>query len=173
MRFFLLNAKKSQYTLEVKIQTKNASDYVLRFSPCFAEGTRILEIGVNSSPISFKTDKHAQNVFPIAEIPIRDKSMLIEMDFIPTLEILPVIQQTLVGENNKGLKIISVRRENSQLIIDLKGLSGQKHEIRIRNGEQIREVTGAEYSENKLKIQIPAGLKKEFIPHQIKILLKE
>jgi glycogen debranching enzyme len=170
---FSFEYRKSQYTLEVKIQPKNASGYTIQFSPCFADGTRFLEIGVNGSPISFRTDRSAQNAFPIAEIPVQDKDIRIEMDFIPTLEILPAISPARVGEGNKGLKLISTRQENSQLIIDLEGLSGQNYKIGLQNGENIKEVNGADYKENELRFQIPAGTKKEYVPYKIKILMKD
>jgi hypothetical protein len=170
---FSFEYKKSQYTLAVQIRSKNASGYKARFSPSLESGTRILEIGVNGDPISFKTEQTAQNIFPLAEIPIQDKSIRIEMDFIPSVEILPAIPQTLVGERNKGLKIISTRRENSQLIIHVEGLSGEMYEMDLQNGDKIKEVIGAEHKQGKLKFLIPDKTRGEFVSYEIKLILKE
>ncbi len=98
--------------------------------------------------------------------------MLFELDTLPSLEILPVIPRTKVGNRNIGLKILSVRKKESSLVILVEGLAKTDYVLRVLNPDMAKSVTGAVLKGGQLKITIPEGPKGEFMPHLITIQVR-
>jgi NADH:ubiquinone oxidoreductase subunit F (NADH-binding) len=94
------------------------------------------------------------------------------MEFDPSVEILPPLVRTKIGDRNKGLKIISVEKEGRLLKVNMEGLADEFYELGVMNEELIDKVEGATLDGNKLKIEIPPGKNQAFLPHQILIYVR-
>jgi len=170
---FSFDYRRTKSTIAVSIQSKNADGYRLHFAPAVGIGSQIKSLKVDGEPLLFKTQIAAQVIQAEADIPIKKRSMIIEMEFVPTVEILPPQVDTKVGERNKGLKIIFVKKEGKELRVVLEGLAKETYELSVVNAGLIERVEGAKQEANKLKIKMPEGKTGTFVPHQIVIHIRE
>jgi hypothetical protein len=127
---------------------------------------------VDGKPVAVKTQEKAQVVLTMTEIPVKEGTMQLDLRFDPTVEILPVVTKTRIGDGNKGLKIISIKKEATKLMIKAEGLARSSYELGITNPELIAEVEGATLEEDHLMITFPAGKPGQFISHSIIIHLR-
>jgi len=165
---FSFDYRRSKNSLKVIIHTEKAENYKLYFAPALGLGSKIKSVTIGGNTIPFKIKSSSQVIQVEAEVLLNNKSMIIEMIYVPSVEVLPPIAETKIGDNNKGLKIISIKQgEKKELIIKVEGLGGQKYRLDILNSEIIKEVVGASLEENSLEIKIPAGQPQTFIPHTI------
>ena len=86
----------------------------------------------------------------LTNIHINRHETIVEIHFEPTLELLPPSNASQLGDRNRGLKIISIKREGQQLIVDTQGISGESYTLNIVNCERMVKVNGAEENENKI-----------------------
>ena len=169
---FSFDYKRMPDGIVLDVHTKNAEGYRILFSPTFGIGTEIRAVSVDGKPVGYDTHEKAQVVLASAEIPVKNVSMQIELKFIPTVEILPVVPGTKVGDGNKGLKIISLRRETSKLTIHAEGLARKTYAVRITNAEKIGFVQGAVHEGNILMITMPDGKQGKFVSHTVTLHLR-
>lgn len=169
---FSCNYKRSKGKIAVSVQSMNAEGYKLRYAPALGIGSTFKSLKVDGEPFAFQIQNKKQMILGHAEIPIKNNSMMIEMEFDPSVEILPPLVKTKIGERNKGLKIISVEKEGRLLKVKVEGLADEFYELGVMNEELIDKVEGATLEENKLKIEIPPGKNQTFLPHQILIYVR-
>jgi len=163
---------RSKNNIVVKVQAKNGKGYKIRFAPALGVGTQIKTITVNRQPVPFKIHSSAQIVQPAVDISVKNMPMLIEMDFVPFVEILPVLPKARVGDRNRGLKIISIKKKGTKMEIHGEGISGETYELGVVNTEIIQSIEGADLDAGKLKFYIPDGEAGEFVSYKITINLK-
>jgi hypothetical protein len=164
--------KRSKGKITVSVQSMNAEGYKLRYAPALGIGSTFKTLKVDGEPYTFQIKKEKQMILGHAEIPIKNNSMMIEMEFDPSVEILPPLVRTKIGDRNKGLKIISVEKEGRLLKVNMEGLADEFYELGVMNEELIDKVEGATLDGNKLKIEIPPGKNQAFLPHQILIYVR-
>ncbi|MFP4081996.1 MAG: amylo-alpha-1,6-glucosidase [Candidatus Aminicenantes bacterium] len=170
---FSFHYKRTKNKIAVSVQASSAPGYKLRFSPALGTGSKIQSLRVDEEPLAFKVHNKGQVVLPEADIPLSGRPLIIEMEFVPTVEILPPAVKTKPGERNKGLKIISIQKQGSLLKVRVEGLADQLYELRVANEELIDKVEGAELKGSKLKIHMPEGKPGTFLPHPIMIHVKK
>jgi hypothetical protein len=169
---FSFEIKKGPESLAVRIRSKNAERYTLQFAPALAIGTRVRSITYDGQSIPFETKTFSQIIQPVSIFILKGTSHQIEVDFSPTVELLPMIAQSLVGDPNKGLKIIHVGKEKDKIDIHVEGLAGETYALSLRNAEFVKDVSGAEFKGNRLKIVIPDNQTDGFVDHHITIQLR-
>jgi hypothetical protein len=96
---------------------------------------------------------------------------VIEVNYEPTLELLPIITHSKVGDSNMGMKIIHVDKNDEKFLIYMEGIAGKTYELTLKNTEFVKDVTGATLIDNKLIITIPKNKSGEFVNHQVTIHL--
>jgi hypothetical protein len=153
----------------VIFHSENADGYNIHFAPNLSTTTKIKSFFINGEPASFDTIQSSKTVQIRANSRINKAPMLLELETSPSLEILPVISRTKVGERNSDLKILSIRKTESSIVIKVEGLAKTEYVLRILNPEMAQSVIGAVIKEGQLKITIPEGPSGEFVPHQITI----
>ncbi len=168
---FWFEYERQNGKISVSVRTKNGVGYRLHFAPGIGIGNQIKSLVVGGTPISIKTTNLNQLTQVAADIPVEKESILLKMEFEPTVEILPPLLDSKVGERNKGLKIISIIREKKKLRIKLEGLVGGVYELRVQNTQFIQSVERAVLKNDKLKILIPKGETGSFVAHQITITI--
>ena len=168
---FSFEIKKNKRSLTVQVRSKNARQYSLKFAPALPIGTHVESITLDGHPILFETLLFSQVIQPISHIPLKSESHVIEVNYEPTLEILPIITHSKVGDPNRGLKIIHVDKNNEKFLIYMEGIAGKTYKLNLKNTEFVKDVTGAKLIDNKLIITIPNNKSGEFVNHQITIHL--
>jgi hypothetical protein len=168
---FFFDAQKNKEALIVHVRSDNAEQYSLKFAPTLATGTHIRSVTLDGQPIPFESKTFSQVIQPVSILPLKEKLHKIEVMFSPTVELLPVITKSQLGDPNKGLKIIHVEREDTKIRIHMEGLAGHTYTLLLRNSEFVSDVTGAELKENTLIFTIPKNKTGGFVNHHITIHL--
>jgi len=161
--------KRSKNKIQIDIKPEAGGDYSLHLAPALSAGNKIIALYINGKPADFEISRNAQVIQPEICIPLKSKLIQCEIDFTPSVEILPVIHSPRIGDKDQGLKIISLRTKNSSLTLKVEGLSGKEYSIRLLNCEMIENLEGAELDSNKLRFRIPQGKPGEFLAHMIRI----
>lgn len=169
---FSIDYLREKDRLVVRLLAEKAAGYKMRFAPALGTGTKMGTLTVGGRDIPYETVKGSQTVQPLAEIFMEKDPMSIELHFKPTLEILPVLPVTKVGERNSGLKIISVRRVKDVLRIEVEGLSGKTYKVGLSNGEQAASAEGAKIGKDGLIFIIPGRIPGVYTKHTISIRLQ-
>jgi hypothetical protein len=99
-------------------------------------------------------------------------SLRIEIDFEPTIELLPPSNETKTGDVNKGLKIISTSLKGKTLTVVVEGLSGEQYSLGMTNVEKLASAEGCQVKDLSLLIDVPPGKAGEFIQRGIRIGMK-
>jgi glycogen debranching enzyme len=169
---FAFEYERGKDKIVVKVHPQNAQGYRIQFTPALGIGAQIQSLHVDGKPVEFRTQERAQVVHIESEIPVREDPLSIDLTFIPTVEILPFVPESKTGDSNKGLKIISLNKEDSKLAIEVEGLTNETYHIRVMMPEHITKVQGAELKGDELILTMPEGKFGNFVPHKILIYLK-
>jgi hypothetical protein len=161
--------KRSKNKIQIDIKPESSKDYSLHLAPALSAGNKIQALHINGNPAEFEISRNAQVIQPEVYIPLKSELIRCEIDFTPSVEILPVILSPRIGDKDQGLKIISLLTKNSSLTLKVEGLSGKEYSIRVLNCELIEKLEGAELDSNKLRFRIPQGKPGEFVGHVVKI----
>ncbi len=159
--------------ISVKVLTANAAGFKIQFAPALGIATKVLSLSLDGEPVPFQAQNKAQVMMVKSEIQALKKEMVLELRYTPAVEILSCIPQTEVGERNKGLKIISLKKEASHLELQVEGLAQKSYELGAMNPESIAYVDGAELLGDKLVMAMPEGEPGQFVPHRVIIHLKK
>jgi glycogen debranching enzyme len=170
---FAFEYGRSKDKIVVKVRPENSSGYTLRFAPALGIGTQVQSLHVDGKSVKFETKERTQVVQVIAETPVKEDLLSIETTFIPTVEIFPFVQKSQIGDINRGLKIISLKKENSKLMAQVEGLSSETYHMQVTMPERIAKVEGAELKGDKLLLTIPDSKVADFVPYRIVIYLKK
>ena len=169
---FSFDYERREGAISLKVHTSNAAGYKILFAPAFGIGTEFTSLIVDGKPVAVKTQEKAQVALTMTEIPVKDGTTQLDLKFDPTVEILPVLTKTRVGDGNLGLKIISIKKEALKLMIKAEGLGRRSYELQITNPEMIAKVEGATLKDDKLILTLPDGKAGQFISQIIFIHLR-
>jgi hypothetical protein len=169
---FSFDYERREDAISLKVASQNAVGYKILFAPAMGIGAAFKSLTVEGKPAGIKKVEINQSVLAAAEIPVIEGDMLIELGFIPTVEILPVVTRTGVGDSNKGLKIIAVKKGGAQLTIQVEGLTGNRYALGITNPGLISNVEGATLEKDRLIIAFPDGKPGQFIFRNIVVYLR-
>jgi len=169
---FAFEYERGKDKIVVKVHPENAQGYRIHFAPALGIGTRIQSLHVDGKPVEFRTQEIAQVVQVESEIPVREDSLSIDLTFVPTAEILSFVPESKTGDSNKGLKIISLKKEGPKLIVQVEGLTNETYHMRVMMPERIAKAEGAELEGDELILTMPGGKFEEFVSQRIVIHLK-
>lgn len=170
---FTFEYERGKDKINAKVHSESAQGYTLRFSPALGIGTRILSLHVNGEPVAFEAKERAQVVQVESEISVQEDPLFIEMTFIPTVEILPFVPKSRIGDSNKGLKIISLKNESSKLILLVEGLCNETYHMKVTMPQRMAKVEGADVKEDELLFTMPEGKLGNFVSKKIAIYLQQ
>ncbi len=168
---FDLRYLREKEKIRLEVNSKPGAEFIMRFAPVLAPGTRVTGATIDGRPLAFKMIQEKPAVQPAVEFSLSGKDV-VEIVFVPTVEILPPLIVSRVGEGDRGLKIIRVSREGNVLQAVVEGLAGESYDLGLTNPGLVESVTGAELSGGGLLIHIPAGEAKEFLRREIALKLK-
>lgn len=169
--YFYFDYKRGKSKIILDMKVKNDTPYTLMFTPALGVGSKILSAHVNGQTVQWKEQVSSQTIQPMIETEVR-KTTRIEIEFQPTVELLPPSNDTKTGDTNKGLKIISTEWKDKELRVTLEGLTGEIYTLKLQNSELVGSVAGAQQKESALEIKIPNGPQGEFVKHNVSIRVK-
>ncbi|MBU1338180.1 MAG: hypothetical protein KKD56_03830 [Acidobacteria bacterium] len=166
---FSYDYRKMDTAVIMMVNAANADGYTFHFEPAFAAGTRITGAFLDGKPIPFQNMESGQVLLARVSAAVGPESMIFKLTFEPTVEILPVLPETRVGDASRGLRILRCERTEKGLMMVLEGIAGSTYTIPVRNADMILEVKGAEKKNNHLLITIPAGKTDEYVLHRVEL----
>ncbi len=158
--------KRKSGNMHIHIEASDAEGYTILVSPALGPLAQIEQVTVNGQTREFDTITGPQTVQPQTEIHV-EKELDIEIRFVPGFEIIPPVPNTPIGFPDQGLKIISMEKQNSHLILEVEGLAGMEYFLETSGNEQITEIQGGKLVPGGLKFHIPSGPPLSFQRHRI------
>jgi hypothetical protein len=165
--------RREKNRIRVRINHQNALGYLLKFAPALSAGTLLKDMHLNEKSLSPDLAVKNQVLIPSVSTTVGEDTLIFDVRFEPTLEILPPEHLPRVGDSNRGLKIVSLEREGDLIRMEVEGLPGRKYCLKTLNTDKIVHLKGAELSGSSLEIRIPGEKKTDFIQHTIRIQLKK
>ena len=167
-----------RYVLETKQVTvekneRNQDRPSLHFNPRYSPGTVISSLIVDGKEMAFETEKNLDTVQLHAQFPIIESSSIIEVHLERTLEIVPPVWNSLVGDANQGLRILSYSVSGLSATLFVEGLAGRAYSIATRQSEPVISVEGAVLSDGNLEVEFPQATNQEFETKTIRFKLKK
>jgi hypothetical protein len=173
---FDFHYKRDDTKILIEVISRPGNTFQLHFSPAFGLGTQIRRALVNGqlaeptpSPVPQSFRQVEQPVFLPIGLTGRD---IIEIELEPSVEILPFVTESQVGDFDRSLKIIRLELAGKDLKAVVEGLAGQSYTLRITHGELVQDIMGASVLGNRLTIQFPSGKEGEFLRHEVILKLK-
>lgn len=170
---FLLDFERQDAKIALRIRSRGAAGFKLKFAPAIGLGTKVRSAAFNGTAIPFKVEEtsSAQAVRPRMEVPLAgDDTLVVILD--PAPEIVPPGNPTRTGDLSKGLRIVRLGQAGPRLEITLDGLSGETYELSLRNADRVDSVTGAELEGGALWITFPDGRPGEFVRRTVVLRLR-
>ncbi len=158
--------------IQLQVNARQASSHFFVFAPALFAGSMVQSVEVNGQPAKFRNRENGFLICPEVSFPLRDGENRVAIRFRPTVEILPPLRQNRVGESNRGLKIVSIRRSGNQLIVQTQGLFGMTYTLPVTHPELIDRVEGATLRNDRLEISFPEGNTMEFAEKTIVLRIK-
>ena len=158
--------------LILKVESRNNEGHKLKFAPALGIGTKIVSMSANGSDTKFQIQTSQQTVQPVAVVELKEGTTILEVKFTPTLELLPPPLTSETGDGDRGLKILSLQHQGTQLNVDVEGLSGEEYNLQVTKGELIRNVVGGYFNSGEIRVKIPPGKTGDFVRHSLQIFLK-
>ncbi|RQW02635.1 MAG: hypothetical protein EH225_08230, partial [Calditrichaeota bacterium] len=137
------------------VTSHNAAGYRLTFSPVLPPGTQVTSVQLNDLEIPFDLHKAGDASILSVIFPVSESQMIITAELQPVVSILPPDFASEIGDMNRGLKIISVEKQDSSLVAELEGLSGQDYLLPVTHSELIKDTRGAVPESGNLLVNIP------------------
>jgi len=154
---FSFRIKRSRDRLKILIRTENADGYKLQLAPTFAMGTDIESVTVNDLNVSVTLLEYSQVILPKIIYPIKSDSIDVEYRFRPTVEVLPPVLVSKVGDINRGLKIVSMKRTGTRILLECEGLAETSYEIQLVNADLVQSVEGGRLQDDRIITVFPSG----------------
>lgn len=170
---FSFDYSRERSRISVKIHAQDAAGYKIHFAPVLGIGSTVQSLRLDGKSVGFKTQEKGQVVIAESDIPVLENGMALELEYIPTVEILPAVPLSEVGERNKGLKIISFKKEGPHLILRVEGLAEKTYKLGVRNPEAIADVEGAQLLGGQLILSLPENDSSRFASHRVILRLKK
>lgn len=158
--------------ISVIVRSNNAEGYTINFMPLLGLGTNVQSVEVDGKLEHFQTKNFPQGVEPIVITKIVKPEMEFKVSFIPTVELLPPSVETRTGDEDSGLKIISMERKDRVLNVEVQGLTGKEYALEIVNPDKAERVYGGKLKGNFIEFRIPMNEKPEFVNYKLSIVTK-
>ncbi len=154
-------------------EVKPSSGWRLVFAPIFGAGVKVKEIKANGVDVSFAPRESFRSTqIEVSLFLSLDKKTEIEVALEETAEILPVLPSTELGEEDAGLKIISLAREGKKISLELEGIAGRSYFLPLYHPELVASVEGADLSSVGLVVNFPESSASHFQPKRVWLHLK-
>ncbi len=169
---FSFHTRRNQKECIIDIHAERSDGYTIELAPAFIVGTEIHSVRSSGNEIDFNVAESPQVIQPTFFIQMESETTQIHILMEPTVDILPPQVDSRVGDRNKGLKIISLNREGTALIVECEGLAGETYALPLLHQEMIQRVEGGMLEGDAVVISFPDGSRPKFIRKQIHIVCR-
>lgn len=168
--------RREDVRIRLEIESRPGNSFSLYFMPALSAGCRLVRASINGQPVEPEHVEGEESEVAMARVRIPPLCLtgreIIDLEFEPTVEILPFRLDSLVGDYDKGLKIVRVMTKEKTLRIVVEGVAGESYDLPLTKRELIQEAIGARLEGDWLSIQFPPGKEREFIRQEIILKLK-
>lgn len=168
--------RREDVRIRLEIESRPGNSFSLYFMPALSAGCRLVRASINGQPVEPEHVEGEESEVAMARVRIPPLCLtgrdIIDLEFEPTVEILPFRLDSLVGDYDKGLKIVRVMTKEKTLRIVVEGVAGESYDLPLTKRELIQEAIGARLAGDWLSIQFPPGKEREFIRQEIILKLK-
>jgi hypothetical protein len=168
---FDLRIRREKRGVELEVKGRPESGFQMVFAPSLGPGTKVLAARINGKSVDFKMTSSPRLSRPEVRFSLSGRDT-VEIEFEPTVEVLPPAADLKVGDPDRALKIIRISREEDKLKILAEGLAGQTYILRITCRDLIRSVRGGVLSESGIEIPFPSEQEPRFSGREIVLELK-
>jgi hypothetical protein len=151
---FDLRFRRGKRIVKLDVESRPQSGFEMAFAPSFGPGTKILAARVNGNSVDFKMTSSPRVSRPEVRFDLNGRDT-VEIEFEPTVEVLPPAADSKVGDPDRALKIIRAVREGNELKILVEGQAGWVNSFFVTCGELVRELYGAGLNGNRLELVYP------------------
>jgi len=173
---FAFDYIRKEGMIRLEVESRPGNSFSLVFAPALGSGTRIVRASVNGRPVEPEIILPEVPAGPNIQVRVGPFELagldVVEFAFEPTVEILPPLIESRVGDYDRGLKIIRVASEEKMLRVAVEGLAGHDYILRITRRDLVAEVTGATLKGDRILVQIPGEKARHFVRHNLTIYLK-
>jgi hypothetical protein len=120
---FDLRFRREKRGVRLEVKGRPESGFQMVFAPSFGPGTKVVAARVNGVPVDFKMTTSPRLSQPEVRFDLSGRDT-VDIEFEPTVEVLPPAADSKVGEPDRALKIIRAVREGDELKILVEGLFG-------------------------------------------------
>ena len=166
---FRFERKEGRIRLEVKSRPGNG--FRFSFAPSLGPGAEIITASLNGNSQEFEIESSARAVRPALDFALSGRD-IVDLEFNPSVEVLPPVVESRVGDFNRGLKVIQVEQRKKILELVVEGLAGERYSLELINAGKVEDVAGAELSGNFLFVKMAAGKEREYLRQKIVLRLK-
>ncbi len=167
---FDFDYQRGSEEIRISVKSAHAAGYTLRLRPALGPLARIGSVSVNGQDHGFEVLTGPQAVQPDITVSAGEETEIV-IRFDPGFEILPPLPSTPVGEPDRGLKIISLNKEGTTLVLEVEGLCGREYSLKTLKPEHAVEIQGGDMISDQLTFKIPDGPPGSFRRHRLDIRL--
>jgi hypothetical protein len=140
----------------VKLEVKGRPDtgFQMIFAPSFGPGTDVQAVRLNGKAADFQMTSSPRFALPEVRFSLSGRDT-VEIEFEPTVEVLPPAVDSKVGDPDRALKIIRAVREGDELKVLVEGMFLGANSFSVTRGELIQDVYGAGLTGNLLEFVFP------------------
>jgi glycogen debranching enzyme len=146
----------------LKVRSVGSEPVQVVFAPAFGIGTGIGKARIDGRETTYRLIVSSQTVQPLIEFLVGGETTL-EVELLPTVELLPPPVLTKTGAPNRSLKILATNFKDKQLKVNVEGLAGESYELMIVNDDLLQSVSGCRREGRKLFLTMPEGPADEFV----------
>lgn len=154
-------SERDQYRIESTMSEdpaagSNPNRPLVKFSPRYLPGTEISSVSVNGNEIAFSTDTHSDTVQLHASFALTDAVTEVVVHVKRSLEVVPPVWNSQVGDPNKGLRILSYTVSDQTATLEVEGLRGSNYTLLTRQSNLVKSIEGATLDGDTLYVAFPA-----------------
>jgi hypothetical protein len=166
-----LEYSRTRTKATVKVRSIGAQPVQVVFAPALGIGTGVGKARVDGREIAYRLIVSSQTVQPLIEVPAGAETT-VEVELLPTVELLPPPVTTTTGAPNRSLKILAINFKDKQLKVSVEGLARETYELTITNDDLLQSVSGCRREGRKLFLMMPEGPAEEFVRSEFMLTVR-
>jgi glycogen debranching enzyme len=163
---FRIERSTTQYRIEVSreegaVGQTGERPVAVELAPAFPRGATVTGVRVNGATAAFETLQSAYDLHATVRASL-GSSLVAEFDRRGGIEVVPPAHRPEIGQAPSGLRVVDVRHEGTEMLIDYEGLAGRDYALELRGDDTVVAVDGAELARQgdgavELRIRVPEG----------------
>lgn len=169
---FSFDYKRDQSRIRIDITPQQAEGFTVRLSPALGIGCKITDVRAGGKALQYEIESRNQVTQAVCDITVKDEPISVTFFYKPAVNILPFSPKSRVGDPNTGLKVVSLRKKEAELYLDVEGLAGRSYAIHVLHPERIDSISGGVLVSDSIQILIPGENTGTFLRHTVVISQK-